>query len=75
MLQRVEGGEITVYRATQLAGFRQKKPPSPAGKLSYHWKRASHDERQRFVAAHAKDINRVLREIRDLLLEAKKPAE
>lgn len=65
LLARVRSGEITVYKATQLAGYRKKQPPTPAGKLSFHWKRASHAERKRFVIEHAKDVNRVLHEIAD----------
>jgi len=62
LLARILSGEITVYRATQLAGYRKKQPPTLAGKLSFHWKRASAEERKRFVKAHLIEINRVGRE-------------
>ncbi len=62
LLARAQSGEITIYKATQLAGYRKNGPRSPAAKLSYHWKRASADERKRFVAAHLLELNRVLRE-------------
>lgn len=63
LLERITAGEITVYRATQIAGYRAKGPRTPAGKLSYHWKRASAAERMRFAAAHALEIDRVLKEL------------
>lgn len=62
LLARVQSDEITMYKATQLAGYRKKGPRSPAAKLSYHWERASADERRRFVAAHLLEVNRVLKE-------------
>ena len=63
LLARVEADEISMYRATLKVGYRSKQPKSPAGKLSYHWKRANHDERKQFVLAHAREINRVLKEV------------
>jgi len=71
LLARIDAGEITVYRATQLAGYRKQGPRSPAAKLSHHWKRASAGERRRFVTAHAKEVNRVLHEVRDELVKLK----
>ena len=77
LLDRVRSGEISVYKATQLAGYRKPGPRSPAAKLSYHWTRASAEERKRFVAAHIRDVNRVLLEIRDevQVRKAQKPSE
>ena len=74
---QIEAGEITVYKATQTAGYRPTGPRSPAAKLSHHWKRADHAERKRFVVAHLKEVNRVMREVRDELvqLKAQKPSE
>lgn len=71
LLARIDAGEITVYQARKLAGYLKAKPKSPAGLLSYHWKRASHDERKRFVVAHLKEVNRLVREVRDDLIETK----
>ena len=65
LLAQIEAREITVYKATQKAGYRKKGPKSVAAKLSYHWGRADHAERKRFVMAHLKDVNRVLREVGD----------
>ena len=63
LLARVRSGEITVYKATQLAGYRKPGPRSPAAKLSYHWKRANVAERKRFIQHHLGEINRVGREV------------
>lgn len=71
LLARIGAGEISVYAAAQLAGYRKKGPRSPAAKLSYHWGRADHGERKRFVLAHLKEVNRVLREVGDDLKKAK----
>ena len=77
LLAQIEGEEITVYKATQRAGYRKAVPKSPAAKLSYHWGRADHAQRKRFVMAHLKDVNRVLREVGDDItkMKAQKPSE
>ena len=77
LLAQIEANEITVYKATQQAGYRKKGPRSAAAKLSFHWTRADHGERKRFVLAHLKDVNRVLREVGDDIKKAKaqKPRE
>ena len=77
LLSQIEAGELTVYKATQEAGYRAKGPRTPAAKLSHHWKRADHAERKRFVMAHLKDVNRVLREVGDDIkkTKARKPNE
>lgn len=71
LIKRIEDGEISVYKAREIAGYREPGPRTPVAKLSHHWKRANAEERLRFVAAHAKDINRVLLEVRDQLVAAK----
>lgn len=77
LLARIDAGEITVYRGTQIAGYRKKASKSPAALLSYHWSRADHVERKRFVVAHLHEVNRVMRDVRsDLMkLKAQKPTE
>lgn len=62
LADRVRSGEITMYEARGLAGYRKSGPRSLAAKLSYHWSRASHEERKRFVATHLLEVNRVVRE-------------
>lgn len=75
LLTRIDAGSLTIYKATQVAGYRSQKPPSTAGKLSYHWERATAEERFRFVTAHLVDINRVVKEVAAELkrLKAEKP--
>jgi hypothetical protein len=63
LLAQIAAREITVYKARQIAGYLNKTPRPAAAKLSYHWDRASHAERKRFVLAHFKDVNRVFLEI------------
>jgi hypothetical protein len=65
LIERINAGEITVYSATQLAGYRPQGRRSPASNLSHHWKRASAADRKLFVAKHAAEVNRVLLELRD----------
>jgi hypothetical protein len=65
LLAKIEAGKISVYKAAQEADYRPKAAKAPAAQLSYHWGRADHAERKRFVLAHLKDVNRVLREVGD----------
>lgn len=71
LLEQVKAGQVTVYRATQLAGYRPKEKSATSAKLCHHWKRASAEERKHFVIAHLKDLNRVMHDVRNTLLEAK----
>ena len=71
MLKQIEAGKITVYEASKRAGYRKIGPKAAASVLSYHWKRASHEERKRFVLAHAAEVNRVLLEIANEARERK----
>lgn len=68
LLARVDAGEISMYKAALLTGYRKKGPKTPAATLSYHWKRASAAERRCFVAAHPFEIDRALK---DFLQERK----
>ena len=71
LIDRVRAGDLSMYEARGLAGYRKSGPRSPAAKLSYHWQRASAEERQRFVAAHLTEINRVLKDTARILAEMK----
>lgn len=71
LLARVQAGEIKVYKACQLAGYRRTGPRAPAATLSHHWKRASAEERKRFVLGHLREVNRVLKEVGQDLKERK----
>ncbi len=59
LLAQIQSGKISVYKATQLAGYRKKGLRSPAAILSYHWKRASIEERKRFIQHHLVEIHQV----------------
>lgn len=72
LIARIQAGEVTVYRATQIAGYRRRLPPSPAGKLAYHWERADHTQRKAFVTKHLKDVNRILKEVAAELTKLKR---
>ncbi|MEP1422795.1 MAG: hypothetical protein ABJK59_13590 [Erythrobacter sp.] len=71
LLSLLETNEISMYQANLKAGYRSKQPRSPAGKVSYHWKRAAHDERKLFVMHHLLEVNRVMTEVRDDLAAEK----
>lgn len=63
LLERIEAGEISVYKARQEAGYLKTVPSRPSDKLTYHWERASHAERKRFIMQHLLDVNRTLKEV------------
>lgn len=71
LLLQVNAGELSVFKATQLAGYRGKARSSPAENLAYHWSRASAADRRRFILGHLKDVNRVMLEVRDELIAFK----
>lgn len=77
LLDQIEAGEITVYEATKRTAIRKVGPRQPAAVLSHHWRRASDDDRKRFVLAHVREVNRVLKEIarEGQERQAKKPSE
>ncbi|GGC23687.1 hypothetical protein GCM10011371_09250 [Novosphingobium marinum] len=66
-LEKVRSGKITMYQARQQAGYLKRPSGSPAKALAYHWQRASADERRLFVLKHAKEVNRVVLEVFDIL--------
>ena len=63
LLDKVRTGAITMFAARTTAGYRKAQPVTPAAKLSYHWRRASAEERLRFVGVHPLEIDRVLKEL------------
>lgn len=78
LLDRVESGEIKMYRATQEAGYRAKQPKSPADKLSYHWKRASYKERMLFIGANFQALGELMKDVyarQKKINEAKKTSQ
>jgi hypothetical protein len=71
LLEKVELGKLSMYKAAQEAGYRSKQPPSPAEKLSYHWKRASYAERFKFVLLNLKSVSSIGRDVTDELTKRK----
>lgn len=63
LLERVESGELSMYKATQEAGYRAKAPATAGDKLSYHWKRASYAERFQFIAANYQAAGELLKDV------------
>ncbi|WP_039394095.1 hypothetical protein [Novosphingobium sp. MBES04] len=63
LLAQIEAGALTVYQASQIAGYRTKVPPTPAAKLTHHWKRADYRQRRAFLIANFEDVRRVLLDI------------
>ena len=51
LLKQIKAGEIKVYAAAIAAGYRKRKTAkSREEHLTYHWKRASENEKIRFIA-------------------------
>lgn len=63
LLDQIAAGEITMFKARQVAGYLTKSPASPAEKLNYQWNRASHNERKRFLAMNLLTIDRLIKEV------------
>lgn len=79
LLQMIEAGDITVYRATMAAGLRKKRAAaSRADQISYHYARASLVEKRRFIIDNLSSIRRIagdLAQRQRALKEAQKPSE
>ncbi len=79
LLQMIEAGDITVYRATMTAGLRKKRAViSRADQISYHFSRANLPEKRRFIIENWSTVARIVGQLarekqsRD---EAQKPSE
>lgn len=77
ILERCECGEISMYRARQLAGYLSAKPSTPSERLSYHWERADTLQREKFVLDNREAIARTIADIqkRAEKVKAQKPSE
>lgn len=50
LLAAIKAGEMSVYKATTVAGLRKKRSvPSRADQISYHYSRATLAEKRRFI--------------------------
>ena len=72
MLARVTSGDISMYRATILAGYRKKAPRDNAEALSRRWYRLNKKERLMFVHQHDSEIIALLRKRKELASEQAK---
>lgn len=77
LVARVEADEITMYKATQRAGYRKTAPTKPIEKLTYHWERASRLEREGFVIENIESVVLALSDLRkrDKELKANKTSQ
>ena len=57
LLDKIDTGEMSIYKASLEAGYRHRKSaPSRADRISYHWKRANVQERSRFVFENREEL-------------------
>ena len=79
LLQMIQAGDITVYRATMAAGLRKKRTAeSRADQISYHYARASLTEKRRFIIDNWSSVARIVGPLVKQQLareEAQKPRE
>lgn len=77
LVARVEADEITMYKATQRAGYRKTVPTKPIERLTYHWERVSRVEREGFVFENIDSVMLALNDLRkrDKKLKAPKPSK
>lgn len=77
LLARCDAGEISMFRARQLAGYLPEKPSSVADRLSHHWRRADVVQREKFLIDNMASVLRSMKDVqaRGRRLQAKKPAE
>lgn len=74
LLADIEAAKLSIYRATQIAGYRADKHGSTVSKLSYHWERATAEERKEFVTMNLRAVNHFVRQVGEelKLLKAQK---
>lgn len=73
LLTMIEDGDITVYRATLVAGYRKKRSAaSRSDQISYHYSRASISEKQRFIVDNWSSVYRIVRDLAKRKLNAEK---
>lgn len=72
LLARVSSGEISMYRATVLAGYRKKTARDNAEALSRRWHRLNRKERLMFVHEHYSEIIEIALKRKELIAEQAK---
>lgn len=60
LLEAIKAGDMSVYKATTVAGLRKKRSaPSRADQVSYHYSRATLAEKQRFIIDNWSSVTRI----------------
>ena len=79
VLKMIEDGDVTVYRATVIAGYRKKRTsPSRADQITYHYARATLTEKRRFIVENWPSVARIVGDLAKRKREsekAQKPSE
>lgn len=64
LLEMIESGTITVYRASVAAGYRKKKDaPSRADQIGYHYTRAAFAEKRRFIIENWSSVTSIVQKL------------
>ena len=79
LIDKIQSGEITVYAASVLMGYRKKRSaPSRSEQISYHYSRASLADKRRFVLENWQSIAPIVVDAikrQRAIDEAKKPSQ
>ncbi|MEP0391680.1 MAG: hypothetical protein ABJ205_04325 [Erythrobacter sp.] len=79
LIDKIKRGEITVYAAAVLMGYRKKRSAaSRSDQISYHYLRADKDEKLRFVLENINSLGPIVLGLikrQRAIDEAKKPSE
>lgn len=64
LLKMISDGDISVYRASMAAGLRKKRAAaSRADQIAYHYARATHAEKRRFIIDNFASVARIVQDI------------
>jgi predicted transcriptional regulator len=64
LLEKIETGELSVYRAALIMGYRKRKTaPSREGQITYHWTRASAAEKKQFLKRNFQSVAPLVQKI------------
>lgn len=63
LLEKISCGQITVYEASCVVGYRKKALRPSADKLSHVWLRTGQTERLKFAARHLVELSNLVKEV------------
>lgn len=78
LIERIEAGELSVYKAAVMMGYRKlKSSPSRESQITHHWTRASAAEKKLFLKRNFQSVAPMVQKIiaEHRAAEAKKPRE